>query len=127
MPWESVNNVVQSVEDVKGNPGERGVLIVSSVRLIWYMYGNKESNLSIGYDCITRAEKKVHFMANSVPKYFLHLKAVKGTSRYEFQFASLLEDAQSAFDLILKYFRLAGETANYRKVQLRGSFTNRSS
>lgn len=118
---------MQSVEDVKGNPGERGVLIVSSVRLIWYMYGNKESNLSIGYDCITRAEKKVHFMANSVPKYFLHLKAVKGTSRYEFQFASLLEDAQSAFDLILKYFRLAGETANYRKVQLRGSFTNRSS
>ncbi len=90
---------------MKGNPGESGVLLISSMRLIWYMASHKESNISIGYDAITRADKKVMFLPNALTKYVLQLKAVRGTSRYEFQFASVLEDVQPMYDLVLKYQR----------------------
>lgn len=55
LPWEKVSSVTQNVEDMKGNPGERGVLVVSTMRLIWYMQNYKESNISVGYDAMTRA------------------------------------------------------------------------
>jgi len=90
---------------VKGNPGEPGVLLISTMRLIWYMTSNKESNISIGYDAITRADKKVMFLPNAVIKYVLQLKAVRGSSRYEFQFASMMEDVQPVYELALKYNR----------------------
>jgi hypothetical protein len=55
------------------------------------MHSNKESNISIGYDAITRIEKKIQFLPNSVTKFYINMKAVRSTSRYEFQFASLSE------------------------------------
>jgi len=79
--------------------------LVSNMRVIWYMHNSKESNISIGYDAITRAEKKVMFLPNSLTKYVLQLKAVRGTSRYEFQFASLQDDSQTTYDMALKYYR----------------------
>jgi Bardet-Biedl syndrome 5 protein len=100
-----VSSTLQNVEDVKGNPGERGTLIVSNLRLIWFMHSNKESNISIGYDAITRIEKKIQFLPNSVTKFYINMKAVRSTSRYEFQFASLSEEAHAVYDLVLKYHK----------------------
>eukprot|EP01083_Nonionella_stella_P010815 30740_1 len=45
---------INSVEDTKGNSGERGSLIVTNLRLIWISHRHPKVNLSVGYSCITQ-------------------------------------------------------------------------
>ncbi len=56
--------------------------MVSSIRILWYLTTSKDTNLSLGYDCITRTEKKVMFLQNGAAKYILTLKALRGNARY---------------------------------------------
>ena len=46
---------INSVEDTKGNNGERGSLIVTNLRLIWVSHAKQRVNLSIGFNTITSA------------------------------------------------------------------------
>ena len=48
-PGERVADSVNSVEDSKGGNGERGALIVSTLRLSWVSHKNSRKNLSIGW------------------------------------------------------------------------------
>ena len=41
---------INSVEDTKGNNGERGKLFVTNLRLIWESHKNPKTNLSIGFN-----------------------------------------------------------------------------
>lgn len=66
---------------------------------------SKETNLSVGYDAITRVDKKITFLPGGGSKRFLTVKANKGNSRYEFQFCSKCEDADLVYDLIIRYYR----------------------
>ena len=43
---------INSVEDTKGNNGEKGSLRVTNLRLIWVSHKNIKINLSIGHNCI---------------------------------------------------------------------------
>merc|ERR1719378_1064587 len=44
---------INSVEDTKGNNGERGILIVTNLRLIWTSAKAARTNLSIGFNCVS--------------------------------------------------------------------------
>lgn len=57
---------VENVEDVKGNNGDRGILRVTNLRLIWHAITTPRINLSIGYKTITGITTKV---AKSVRKF----------------------------------------------------------
>lgn len=46
------------VEDMKGNPGQKGNFYITNLRLIWHANNDKELNLSIGLDTITYATLK---------------------------------------------------------------------
>ena len=48
-PGERVADSVNSVEDSKGGNGERGAMIVSTLRLSWVSHKNSRKNLSIGW------------------------------------------------------------------------------
>ena len=76
--------------------------MVSCIRIIWYLTSSKDTNLSLGYDCITRTDKKVMFLQNGAAKYILTLKALRGNARYEFQFCSVNENIHAIFDQIIK-------------------------
>ena len=39
---------INSVEDTKGNNGQRGSLLVTNLRIIWISHKNNRTNLSIG-------------------------------------------------------------------------------
>ena len=45
--------VSYNVEDSKGNPGMRGHMFVTNLRLIWQLASDHYINLSIGWDTIT--------------------------------------------------------------------------
>ena len=43
---EEVIDSINSVEDTKGNNGERGSLVVTNLRLLWMSHANSKINLS---------------------------------------------------------------------------------
>ena len=45
---------LDSVEDTKGNNGDRGRLLVTNLRVIWHSHSMPRVNLSIGYNCVIR-------------------------------------------------------------------------
>ncbi len=45
---EVIIDSINSVEDTKGNNGERGSLIVTNLRLMWISHSNNRINLSKG-------------------------------------------------------------------------------
>ena len=49
---------IQHVEDTKGNNGERGSLLITNLRLIWFSEQTQKVNLSVGFDCILNTEIK---------------------------------------------------------------------
>lgn len=53
---EQIVDSMNDVEDTKGNNGDRGSLIITNLRLIWFCDNNRHINLSIGYDCVINNE-----------------------------------------------------------------------
>ncbi len=51
-PYEKYLAISDMVEDSKGNPGVKGVLFLSNLRLVWHSLTDKDLNLSIGLDTI---------------------------------------------------------------------------
>ena len=49
---EKVIDSINSVEDTKGNNGERGSLIVTNLRILWVCHSNSRINLSIGLNTV---------------------------------------------------------------------------
>ncbi|CEG39573.1 ap-2 complex subunit [Plasmopara halstedii] len=49
---ETLVDAINSVEDTKGNNGERGSLEITNLRLLWASHKSVRTNLSIGYNCI---------------------------------------------------------------------------
>ena len=62
---EVVIDSINSVEDTKGNNGERGKLFVTNLRLIWESHKNPKTNLSIGFNTAVSINIKT---ARSRPK-----------------------------------------------------------
>jgi Bardet-Biedl syndrome 5 protein len=55
---ELIVDSINQVEDTKGNNGDKGSLIITNLRLIWFGDSNQRINLSIGFDCILNTEIK---------------------------------------------------------------------
>ena len=51
-PYEKILGVSNLVEDMKGNPGQKGSFFLTNLRLIWHGTIDKDLNLSIGLDSI---------------------------------------------------------------------------
>jgi len=49
---------INSVEDSKGNNGERGFLVCTNLRMIWVSHSKPRTNLSIGLNSITKLSIK---------------------------------------------------------------------
>ena len=94
---EKVIDSIQHVEDTKGNNGERGSLLITNLRLIWFSEQTQKVNLSVGFDCILNTEIKE---TNSVIKgnaLSLYLRTRFQQSRYEFIFTSLVKNTPRLF------------------------------
>lgn len=88
---------INSVEDTKGNNGDKGSLLITNLRLIWFSDQNQKINLSVGYECILNTEIKE---TNSLAKgetLALFLRTKYQQSRYEFIFTSLVKNSPRLF------------------------------
>ncbi|ODM94049.1 Bardet-Biedl syndrome 5 protein [Orchesella cincta] len=100
---EKIFELIEPVEDTKGNNGEPGKLIVTNLRIIWQSQKYPKINLSIGYNPITSisiksATSKLRGMTES-----LHILAKTKSSRYEFIFTNLVVDHNRLFPVVLGF------------------------
>jgi len=112
---------MNSVEDTKGNNGERGELLITNLRVIWVSSRTRKTNLSIGYNCVVSLSIK---SANSrlrgnTQALFVLTKA--NGSRFEFIFTNLVRNSPRIFTTIQAVYRAYETTKLYRDLKLRGA------
>jgi Bardet-Biedl syndrome 5 protein len=80
---------LDSVEDTKGNNGDRGRLIVSNLRVIWHSHSMPRVNLSIGYNCVISITTKTASSKLRGATEGLYILTRVNNTRFEFIFTNL--------------------------------------
>lgn len=113
---------INSVEDTKGNNGERGILIVRNLRVIWTSAKSARTNLSIGFNCIASVNIR---QANSKLMrgncQALYVMTRFNQTRFEFIFTSLVKNSPRLFTTVQAVFKSYETTKLYRDLKLRGA------
>uniref|UniRef100_A0A915AK44 PH domain-containing protein n=2 Tax=Parascaris univalens TaxID=6257 RepID=A0A915AK44_PARUN len=115
---------IDGVEDTKGNNGDKGVLRVTNIRLIWHATSTPRINLSIGYNSIngvtTRlANSKIRGQAES-----LYLIARNSSTRFEFIFTCVNPTQTKLFTTVIAIHRAYETSKLYRELKMRGAVIN---
>ncbi len=112
---------INSVEDSKGNNGERGFLVITNLRIIWASHNAPRTNLSIGLDSIIKLSIKQakSRLRGSIQALFVLAKWQK--QKYEFIFTSLVRKSPRLFTTAQAVFRSYETTRLYRDLKLRGA------
>ncbi|KAJ1450095.1 Bardet-Biedl syndrome 5 protein [Pelagophyceae sp. CCMP2097] len=118
---ESVIDEINSVEDTKGNNGERGSLVVTNLRILWISHKSSRTNLSIGFNTVVsinirKAKSKLRGATQA-----LYIMTKFTSSRFEFIFTSLVLDSPRLFTTVQAVLRAYETTKLYRDLKLRGS------
>jgi|EP01033_Poteriospumella_lacustris_P005748 Bardet-Biedl syndrome 5 protein len=117
---EKIIDSINSVEDTKGNNGERGSLIVTNLRIIWVAHNSSKINLSIGLSTVVSANIK-----QAKSKLRGHTQALcvlaKFQTRFEFVFTSLVKNSPRLFTTVQAVLRAYETSKLYRDLKLRGS------
>eukprot|EP00928_Gymnodinium_smaydae_P087345 TRINITY_DN71619_c0_g1_i1.p1 TRINITY_DN71619_c0_g1~~TRINITY_DN71619_c0_g1_i1.p1 ORF type:complete len:343 (+),score=67.66 TRINITY_DN71619_c0_g1_i1:158-1186(+) len=112
---------INSVEDTKGNNGERGLLFVTNLRLIWTSAKNARTNLSIGFNCVSSVNVR---QVNSKIKGNSQALVVMtrfNQMRFEFIFTNLVKNSPRLFTTVQAVFKSYETTKLYRDLKLRGA------
>lgn len=112
---------INSVEDTKGNNGDKGALMITNLRLIWISHKHPRTNLSIGYNCIMNTSIR---LANSRLRgntEALYVMTKYQTTRFEFIFTSLVHRSPRLFTTVQAVFRAYETSKLYRDLKLRGA------
>ena len=112
---------MNSVEDTKGNNGERGELFITNLRMIWYAARSRRTNLSIGYNCIVSLNIKTAQSRLRGNTQALYVLTKYNGSRFEFIFTNLVRNSPRIFTTVQAVFRAYETTKLYRDLKLRGA------
>ena len=118
---EMLIDSINSVEDTKGNNGDKGNLLITNLRLIWFADNNQKINLSIGYDCILNTEIKETTSMLKGTTQALYLRTRFHQSRFEFIFTSLVKNSPRLFTSFQAVIRSYETSKLYRDLKLRGA------
>jgi Bardet-Biedl syndrome 5 protein len=112
---------INSVEDTKGNNGEKGALSVSNLRIIWCSHKEPRTNLSIGMNCIISTNIRTANSRLRGNTQALYIMTKFNNSRFEFIFTSLVKNSPRLFTTIQAVVRAYETTKLYRDLKLRGA------
>ena len=112
---------INSVEDTKGNNGDRGFLIITNLRLIWASHKAPQTNLSIGLNCITSCNIKSASSRLRGNTQALYVMTKFQKSRFEFVFTSLVKNSPRMFTTVMSVHRSYDTTRLFRDLKLRGA------
>jgi len=112
---------INAVEDTKGNNGERGILIVTNLRLIWTSAKSARTNLSIGFNSVSSVNiRQVNSKLRGNSQALFAMTRFNST-RFEFIFTSLVKNSPRLFTTVQAVFKSYETTKLYRDLKLRGA------
>lgn len=118
---EYVVDEIARVEDIKGNAGDSGYLVISNLRLVWFADRTPKINLSIGFDCITKLETRPAASQLRGSSTALYLKTRFKDTSYEFIFTSVETESTRIFSSFNTTLRSFDSTKLYRDYKIRGA------
>lgn len=147
---EEILDIFDYVEDTKGNPNERGRLLVTNLRLVWYSLNNNKFNLcmylfckekienkwnsrkklywmksfcwtAIGYNCILTMSTKTVLSKLRGTTLALYILTLCRNSRFEFIFTNLAQSNARKFTSVFDVYRSYQATVLYRELKLRSA------
>lgn len=114
-------DAINSVEDTKGNNGERGTLEITNLRILWASHKNLRTNLSIGYNSIVSLRIRTASSKLRGETQALYIMTKYNDSRFEFVFTSLVKASPRLFTTVQAVYRAYETSKLYRDLKLRGA------
>ena len=118
---EKLIDQLDSVEDTKGNNGERGRLTITNLRLMWQSHTMPRVNLSVGYNCILNIATKTAQSRLRGTAESLYVLAKAYEARFEFIFTNLVPGSPRLFTSVIAVHRAYESSKPYRDLKLRGA------
>ncbi|GMH51946.1 hypothetical protein TL16_g06049 [Triparma laevis f. inornata] len=118
---EFIIDSINSVEDTKGNNGERGSLVVTNLRILWIAHKNNRTNLSIGLKTVVNINIRKAKSKLRGPTQALYIMTQDVGNRFEFIFTSLVKNSPRLFTTVQSVERAYKTSSLYRDLKLRGS------
>ena len=118
---------INSVEDTKGNNGEKGSLSITNLRLIWICHRNSRINLSIGYNAVVSINIRTANSRLRGNTQALYVMTKFNNSRFEFVFTNLVRQSPRLFTTVQAVYRAYDTSRLYRDLKLRGAIIKNKS
>ncbi|XP_069948576.1 BBSome complex member BBS5 isoform X1 [Cherax quadricarinatus] len=118
---ERIIDKLESIEDTKGNSGDRGRLIITNLRLLWHSLSLPRVSLSVGLNCIINITTKT---VNSKLKGLteaLYILTKANNTRFEFIFTNLVPGTPRLFTSVMGVYKAYTSSKMYRELKLRGA------
>ena len=114
-------DAINSVEDTKGNNGEKGSLAITNLRLIWVCARNGRINLSIGYSAVQAINIKTANSRLRGNTQALYVMTKFNNARFEFVFTNLVKGSPRLFTTVQAVYRAYDTSRLFRDLKLRGA------
>lgn len=120
-PGEVLIDCLDSIEDTKGNNGDRGRLLVTNLRIIWHSLALPRVNLSIGYNCIMNITTRTANSKLRGQTEALYILTKCNSTRFEFIFTNLVPGSPRLFTSVIAVHRAYETSKMYRDFKLRSA------
>ncbi|XP_064307621.1 Bardet-Biedl syndrome 5 protein isoform X3 [Phalacrocorax carbo] len=120
-PGEVLIDCLESVEDTKGNNGDRGRLLVTNLRIIWRSLSLPRVNLSVGYNCIINITTRTANSKLRGQTEALYILTKCNNTRFEFIFTNVVPGSPRLFTSVIAVHRAYETSKMYRDLKLRSA------
>uniref|UniRef100_A0AAY4AVZ5 Bardet-Biedl syndrome 5 protein homolog n=1 Tax=Denticeps clupeoides TaxID=299321 RepID=A0AAY4AVZ5_9TELE len=120
-PGEVLIDCLDSIEDTKGNNGDRGRLLVTNLRIIWHSVALPRVNLSVGYNSIINITTRTANSKLRGQTEALYILTKCNNTRFEFIFTSVVPGSPRLFTSVLAVHRAYETSKMYRDLKLRAA------
>uniref|UniRef100_A0A3Q2Z671 Bardet-Biedl syndrome 5 protein homolog n=1 Tax=Hippocampus comes TaxID=109280 RepID=A0A3Q2Z671_HIPCM len=120
-PGEVLIDCLDSIEDTKGNNGDRGRLLVTNLRIIWHSLALPRVNLSVGYNSIINITTRTANSKLRGQTEALYILTKSNNTRFEFIFTNLVPGSPRLFTSVIAVHRAYETSKMYRDLKLRAA------
>uniref|UniRef100_A0AAY5E9J9 Bardet-Biedl syndrome 5 protein homolog n=1 Tax=Electrophorus electricus TaxID=8005 RepID=A0AAY5E9J9_ELEEL len=120
-PGEVLIDCLDSIEDTKGNNGDRGRLLVTNLRIIWHSVALPRVNLSVGYNSVINITTRTANSKLRGQTEALYILTKSNNTRFEFIFTNVVPGSPRLFTSVIAVHRAYETSKMYRDLKLRGA------
>uniref|UniRef100_A0A8D3ARM3 Bardet-Biedl syndrome 5 protein homolog n=1 Tax=Scophthalmus maximus TaxID=52904 RepID=A0A8D3ARM3_SCOMX len=120
-PGEALIDCLDSIEDTKGNNGDRGRLLVTNLRIIWHSVALPRVNLSVGYNSIINITTRTANSKLRGQTEALYILTKSNNTRFEFIFTNVVPGSPRLFTSVIAVHRAYETSKMYRDLKLRAA------